>query len=322
VTFRARSLWTLVACVAFAYCVWRVFDFVRHYRLQEIVDWLRAVPPANVALAVVFTIASYIMLTAHDYIAARYAGKRPPYSKVAFASFVSLSVGHPLGPAPLGSGVLRYFFYTRLGFGLEQFAKLVLLIVITTTIGKFSFTSLVLLYDASPAARWFGVDESLVRAAAMLALTGIAIYLAACLLLRHTLHIRTWSFALPTIWIALSQVAVGTINYFFISACLHQLILASQPVPFAMVATAYMTGNFATMVTRVPAGWGIVEFVLLSYFPTLDGIGAVIAFRTINDLIPLALGMLLLVTIEGPAAIKAAMARRAAAQQVPLDPGP
>ena len=304
--------------MAFAYCVWRLWDFVRHYRLQEIVDWLRAVPPTNVALAVVFTIASYIMQTGHDYIAACYAGKRLPYGKVAFASFVSLSVGHPLGPTPLGPGVLRYFFYTRMGMDLEGFAKLVLLIVMTTMIGKFTFASVVLLYDASAPARWFGVDESLVRAAATLALTGLAIYLTACLLLRQTVRIRGWSFALPSIGIALAQVTVGTLNYVFISACLHQLIQASQPVPFAMAATAYMTGNFAAMLTRIPAGWGILEFVLLSYFPTLDGIGAVIAFRTIYDLVPLAIGLLLLVTIEGPAAIKAAIARRAAARQIAL----
>jgi len=310
---KARHIWTLVACLAFAYCAWRVWGFVQEYRAQDIIDWLAALPPGNVALAVVFAAASYVVLTGYDYIAARYAGAQLAYGKVAIASFVSVGVGYPLGPAPLGTGVLRYFYYRRLGLGLEAFAKLALLVMVTAVLGKFSFASLVLLYDPVPAARWLHVDTSIVIAAAVATLVGIALYVLACLLWRGRLHIGAWSFALPTVGIALAQVALGTINYLCIAACLHQLISASGPIPYAVVATAYMAANFAVLLTHVPGGWGVMEFVLLSMLPGLDAIGAVIAFRAIYYVAPLMLGSLLFMSVEGPAALKALVSRQAQA---------
>lgn len=137
----------------------------------------------------------------------RYAGERLPYRRVAVASFVSIGVGYPLGPAPLGTGVLRYFYYRRLGIGLEAFAKLALLIMVTAVMGKFSFTSLVLFYDASHAALWFRIDEAIVTAFAVMSLVGTALYALVCLLWHRHLHLRigAWSFALPNIKIALAQ---------------------------------------------------------------------------------------------------------------------
>jgi len=310
---RARHIWTLVACLAFAYCAWRVWGFVAQYRGQDIIDWLAAIPPANLALAVAFAAASYVTLTGYDYVAACYAGAALPYRKVAIASFVSVGVGYPLGPAPLGTGVLRYFYYRRLGLGLEAFAKLALLVMVTAVLGKFSFASLVLLYDPAPAALWLHVDAAAVIAAAVLSLIGIALYVLACLLWRGHVRIGAWSFALPPFGIALAQAALGTINYFFIAACLHQLLSASGPIPYSVAATAYAAANFAVLLTHVPGGWGVMEFVLLSMLPGLDTIGAVIAFRAIYYLAPLVLGSLLFVSVEGPATLRALVSRQARA---------
>jgi len=74
-----------------------------------------------------------------------------------------------------------------------------------------------------------------------------------------------------------------------------------------------VAANFAVLLTHVPGGWGVMEFVLLSMLPGLDTIGAVIAFRAIYYLAPLALGSLLFVSIEGPAALRALVARQARA---------
>ena len=264
-------------------------------------------------LAAAFAAASYITLTGYDTIAVRYAGERLAYKKVAVASFVSLAVGYPLGPAPLGTGVLRYFYYTRLGVGLEGFVKLALLIMVTSVMGKFSFTSLILLYDAAPAAGWFGLDESILKAASVISLIGIALYAMACLRWRRNVRIGAWSFALPSVRIALAQMALGTINYFCVASCLHQLMSAFQPIAFSAVATAYMAANFAVLLTHVPGGWGVLEFVLFSVLPGLDAIGAVIAFRTIYYLAPLVLGSLLFLAVEGPAALRTIVTRRVSA---------
>ena len=86
-----------------------------------------------------------------------------------------------------------------------------------------------------------------------------------------------------------------------------------EPISYPAVASAYMAANFAVLLTHVPGGWGVMEFVLFSILPSLDVIGAVIAFRAIYYLAPLVLGSLLFVTVEGPAALRALISRRASA---------
>jgi glycosyltransferase 2 family protein len=310
---RARQIWALVACLAFAYSAWQVWGFVGQYRAAEIFAWLAALPPANVAASAAFAAASYLTLSGYDYIAVRYAGEQLPYRKVAVASFVSVGVGYPLGPAPLGTGVLRYFYYTRLGVGLEAFAKLALLVMATSVLGKFSFTGLVLLYDPATAARLFRIDETIIIAAAAISLTGVVFYVGLCVLWRRRLRIGAWYFGLPDVRIALAQVALGTVNYSCIAACLHRLMSAAEPISYPAVASAYMAANFAVLLTHVPGGWGVMEFVLFSVLPSLDIIGAVIAFRAIYYVAPLLLGIVLFMTVEGPAALRALVARRARA---------
>jgi uncharacterized membrane protein YbhN (UPF0104 family) len=303
----------VVAAVAFVYSAWNVWEFVRQYRLGEIVDWLAAVPPSKVAFSVLFAAASYATLTGYDYIAVRYAGSQLPYRQVALASFVSLGVGYPLGPAPLGTGVLRYFYYTRLGVGLEAFTKLALLIMATAILGKFSFAALVLLHDASTAARWSGLGEPTIRMFAVLSLVGVVGYVAAAALWRRAVQIGSWRFASPGLTVALIQVVLGTVNYFCITACLHQMMAASAPISYPVVATAYVFANFAVLLTHVPGGWGVMEYVIISVVPQLDTIGALVAFRTIYFLVPFAIGLCVLLAMEGRRSLAAiATARKAA----------
>jgi uncharacterized membrane protein YbhN (UPF0104 family) len=294
-----RRLLPILALVAFTFCSWRVWTVVREYRLNDIINWLAAVPPRGVLYSVLFAAVSYLTLTGYDYIATLYSGHRLPYRKVALASFISVGVGYSLGPAPLGTGVLRYFYYSRFGLGLEAFTKLALLIMVTAMLGKFSFAGLVLLCDPGTTAGWSGLDETVIRILAASTLIGIAGYVLVSAMSPLEVRIGSWRFAFPSLRLALAQVALGTINYFCISACLHQMMSASAPISYLTVATGYVFANFAVLLTHVPGGWGVMEFVILLIVPRLDAVGALIAFRAIYYLAPLALGLSLLLLLEG-----------------------
>jgi len=296
---RFRAFWALVAIAAFAYCTWRVAGFVAQYSPGEIAAWFAAVPARHIVMAVVLTAASYATLTGFDYLGVRYAGHRLPYASVALASFVSVAVGYSLGPAPFGTGALRYFYYSRLGLGLEAFAKLVLLIMVTAMLAKLSFAGLVLLYDPSFAARWFAIDARVVQAVAAAALACVGLYVLLCATWRGAVRLWGWRFALPGAGMASAQVALGTVDYFCMAGALYWLMSATTPIPFAAVASAYVFANFAVLLSHVPGGWGVLEFVVLSLLPQLDTLGAVIAFRAVYYLVPLAIGLVVLVVTEG-----------------------
>src|SRR5262249_22452358 len=127
----------------------------------------------------------------------------------------------------------------------------------------------------------------------------VAGYVLVCATSPLEVRIGSWHFAFPSLRLALAQVALGTINYFCIAGCLHQMMSASAPISYMTVATSYVFANFAVLLTHVPGGWGVMEFVILSILPRLDAVGALIAFRLIYYLIPLALPLSLLFLFEG-----------------------
>ncbi len=62
-------------------------------------------------------------------------------------------------------------------------------------------------------------------------------------------------------------------------------------IGFLDVTTAYVTGNVATLITHVPGGIGVLEATVMHLVGEQKAIGALIAFRVIYFLIPLAIGL-------------------------------
>jgi uncharacterized membrane protein YbhN (UPF0104 family) len=90
--------------------------------------------------------------------------------------------------------------------------------------------------------------------------------------------------------IALAQIAIGTVNFAFVSACLYALFSAYAEVSYFRTITAFVLANTLVLTTHVPGGLGILETTLAYAVPNAASIGALIAFRLIYYLIPLLFG--------------------------------
>jgi hypothetical protein len=285
-----RKLFPFVGIAAFAIAAFLVYHSTREYGLAGIIEAVRNIPGDRLLLSALCAAASYACLTGFDYLGVRYAGRRLAYGKAALASFVSLSIGHTLGLAPLGSGAVRARFYSRWGFDAEEIAKIILLSTVTVTIGQTALAGIVLLIEPKPVASWAHLGETAVRLVGVLCLALVALYVVLSAVLRQPLRIRGWSFAMPKPWIAFWQVAVGTANFFFLTATLHFVIVSTGPVPFWTTASIYVLANVAALISHVPGGLGVIEFVVLAFLPQASTVGALIAFRVIYFIAPLLIG--------------------------------
>ena len=89
---------------------------------------------------------------------------------------------------------------------------------------------------------------------------------------------------------------IGTTNFAFVAAILHQLFASA--VAYPEVVAAYVLGNATALVSHVPGGLGVLEFVVASLVAHGDVLGALIVFRIVYYIVPLALGSTLLVAAE------------------------
>lgn len=291
----AFRLLFLAAIAGAAYLLYRTWS---QYSFDDVMAALTSIPKGNLGLGLLFAACSYLCLACNDWLGVRYAGTPLPFRQTALASFTGLSIGHNVGLAALSSGAVRYRFYSRWGLGSEAVAKVIVFCGMTIGLGLSTLGAVGLYLRPDDAASMTGLDTSAVSAIALACLAFPLLYLALAATVRKPLKIRSWSFELPKLRLAVGQVVVGTVNFTFVAACLHQMLSALGDAPYLKVATASITANIAAIVSHVPGGLGVLEATIVHVLPGAESIAAVIAYRVVYYFIPLAIGIPLFIGSE------------------------
>lgn len=284
-----------VALFAAGICIagFLLYRNLREYSTAEILQGMAATPLPNLVAAIGFAAASYLCLTGFDFLGARHVGKRLPYRKAALASFVSLSLGHSIGFAALSSGAVRYRFYSAWGMGAGEIAGLIIFCGTTVALGLTGLVAVTALTRPDLAARLIGVDDALIMGAGSGALALLALYLVTCWRVRRPLSIRGWELSLPEVGTAVLQIVLGSVNFAFVAACLYEVVVAVAGTDYLTVAAAYVLANVGTLITHAPGGLGVIETIVTMSLPGVTLIGALLVFRTVYFLLPLAIGLIL-----------------------------
>jgi uncharacterized membrane protein YbhN (UPF0104 family) len=278
-----------------AYLLYKVFS---RYSLEEISRSVSAIPLSRLLAGVLFAALSYLCLTGFDWMGLRYAGKPLSYPKAALASFTGLSIGHNLGVAALSSGAVRYRYYARWGLSAEEVAKVILFCGVTVGIGLSALTGIALLVNPQDAGNLLKLSAGNLLLLGLACLAVPAVYILLAATVRLPLRLWKWRFEMPHLGLAIGQVFVGTLNFIFVSACLHQMLAAQGDTSFVQTATAFVLANVAILITHVPGGLGVLEATVSHVLPGAASIGALVAFRLIYFVLPLLLGVPILAISE------------------------
>jgi uncharacterized membrane protein YbhN (UPF0104 family) len=278
-----------------AYLLYKVFN---RYSLDEVSRSVAAIPTHRLLAGVGFAVLSYLCLTGFDWMGLRYAGKPLSYPRAAIASFTGLAIGHNLGVAALSSGAVRYRYYARWGLNTEEVAKVILFCGVTVGIGLSALTGIALLVNPEDAANLLKLSASSLFLLGVACLAVPAIYVLLAATVRTPLRLWKWHFEMPHVALATGQVVVGTLNFIFVSACLHQMLAAQGETSFVQTATAFVLANVAVLITHVPGGLGVLEATVSHVLPGAASIGALVAFRVIYFVLPLLIGLPILAISE------------------------
>lgn len=271
---------------------------LRQYDFAEVLRALASVDRSRLALAIACVAGSYFSLTLFDTLAVRYVRRALPYRRTAVASFTGLSIGHNVGLAALSSGAIRYRFYSRWGLSAEEIAKVIVFCALTVALGLLTLGGLAWTLRPKIAADLTGLPLSAAYAIGIACLALSALWLVLAGVARRPIRIRRWSLAMPPVRLAAAQIAVGTMNFAFVAAALHQCILTVAEASFVEVAAVYVIGNTAAIASHVPGGLGVIEGVVMYLLPQANLLSAVILFRAVYYLLPLPLGALCFLAAE------------------------
>lgn len=287
----SRLLLRLVIAVAVCGAGYLLYRALSRYGTDEILAAVRSIPGDRLLGGFGFAAASYACLTGFDALAVRCAGKPLAYWRTALTSFVSLSIGHNVGVAALSSGAIRYRFYSRWGLTAGDVAKVILFSGTTVGLGLATLGGIGLLLYPADAERLLGLGDEARLGIAATCLAAPAGYLALAAIGSRPLKVRDWTLAVPSLPLAAGQVAVGTLNFACVAACLYQLLAAFTESGYPKVAAIYVIANAAALVSHVPGGLGVLESVVLYLLPGAASFAALIAFRVVYFFVPLAIGL-------------------------------
>ena len=278
------------------------------------VDWaavgsaLRGYDAATLLGAAALAAVSHALYACYDLIARRLTGHGVAAGRVLAIASTSYAFTLNLGSL-VGGFATRYRLYAGAGLELAQIAQVIAVAITTNWFGYLALAGVLLSWQP-PALPpdWF-VDGAQLRWAGLAMLALAATYLLACTFApQRVWRWRGHSLTTPSVREALLQLVVSSANWAVI-ACLVWLVLQRQ-VEFTSVATVLLVAVVAGLIVRVPAGVGVLEAVfvaLLSHrvpVPTL--LAALIVYRVIYYLVPLAVAGVQLLRLE-------ALARRGSA---------
>ncbi len=276
------------------------------YLLARNLDWnevrhsLLAYKPSTLAIGLVLALCSYATFASYDLLARAYTGHKLPARQVLPVAFVCYAFNLNF-TTWVGGVALRYRLYGRLGLDTPTITRILTLGLLTNWMGY------MLLAGTVFALRLVELPANWAVGATGLQLIGVALiaislgYLLACgIAKKRTWRWRDHEVTLPTLRLALCQVALGASNWALMAALIWWLLPGE--VFYPSILGILLISCVAGVVAHIPAGLGVLETVFLGLLHDQMKQGTLVAallgYRTLYYLLPLVLAVITYLVLE------------------------
>jgi len=289
-----------------AAAIWALNAQLAGYDLDEIMNTLLRETDRDILLAFGLTAVNFIVLAGYDILALAYI-KHPlaPYRPV-LASFAGNAFSNTIGLSTLAGSSVRYRLYSSWGLTPGEIAKIVVFTTLTLWLGLFSIGGIIFTVKPLPLPDWVTLPFHTTRPLGLILLIAPVAYLYAAARKETPWRIGKMTLLLPQFRSALLQVAVASLDWALAAAVLYALLPPWANVNFPLVLGAFLLGQIAGLVSQVPGGLGVFEscllFLLTPRIPAPALFAALVAYRVVYYLIPLAIASAILAVRETLAA--------------------
>ena len=277
-----------------------VANHARNIDWDSVWDAVRAYSVGTLLLAAGFAAASHALYCGYDLIGRHETGHRLSSRKVMGIGFTCYAFNLNLGSL-VGGVALRYRLYARLGLHAETITKILALSVLTNWLGYFFVAGCVFLFAGLTMPPGWELGSEGLRWVGAALLVAAAAYVGLCSLsTRREWRIRGRALHLPSGPMAALQLVLSATNWMVIGGVVW--VLLQHRIDYASVLGVLLIAAVAGVIAHVPAGLGVLEAVfiaLLSHRITqTELLAALLAYRAIYYLMPLALALALFIAFE------------------------
>ncbi|MFX1681163.1 lysylphosphatidylglycerol synthase domain-containing protein [Mitsuaria sp. CC2] len=266
----------------------------------EVGDALGQLPMGVLAGGAALCALSHLIYSGYDLIGKRWAHHTIPTRRVMLITFISYAFNLNLGSL-VGGVAMRLRLYAREGLRHPIPAKILALSMASNWLGYGLLAGGLFLFGwLEPPADWH-VGDATLRGLGALMWVVVAAYLALCAFSpRRELRLRGHDFFIPSLRLALMQLAISAANWLTMGAVLW--VLLQQGVDYGHTLSVLLVAAVAGVITHVPAGLGVLEGVFVAFLgPTLGHgqvLAALIAYRALYYLAPLSIAAVAYFVLE------------------------
>ena len=288
--FLGGAVWHLVAVLllaAAAFILWREF---RDLSPADLASAIRAWGWDSAVLALFLSAASFFLMGVVELMGLRWAGAKIGAGSALAGGFIACGISHSLGANLLVAGAVRARFYAKHGITLRQVAAATVFNSFTFTVGICTLAGISLLLAGSKEiAAVSRIANPVADILGGLLVAGVTGYIVLCAVLHRPLRAFGHSVKLPSIRVALAQLAIGTVDN-AVAAAILWVLLPTGAVGFFTFVGAYAPSVVVGLISHVPGGVGVFEgsvSTLLRGIDTAALAAAFLGYRLFFFLLPL-----------------------------------
>ncbi|EJM21924.1 putative integral membrane protein [Pseudomonas sp. GM18] len=270
---------------------------------NEVFDTLADFKVRTLIIASGVTLASFLVYACFDLIGRTYIRQNLTWRQILPVGIISYAFNLNLS-ALVGGIAMRYRLYSRLGVSKGNIAKILGLSLATNWLGYMVIAGTVFSSGLMRMPPGWKVSSNALQDVGVLLLLSSMGYLAAC---RYSKR-RKWSvrgveIILPSLRMAILQLALGALNWSLMAAVIFTLLPSKLDYP--LVLGVLLLSAIAGVITHIPAGLGVLEtvFVALLQHEVSRGslVAGLIAYRAIYFILPLLITVVMYLAVEAKA---------------------
>lgn len=291
---RALTLGLFVAVCGLMFMLIKTLDW------QQVRQALMQYRPATLLLGLGLSALGYAVFSSFDVLGRYHVGHGLPVRRVYPIAFVCNAFNLNLS-SWVGAIALRYRLYSRQGLKTADITRVLTLSLITNWFGYLLLAGVLFCLGLPRLPASWGVSSTLLRVIGVaLLLLGLAYLMACRFATRRAWRWRSQELTLPSWRLALLQGVLGANNWALMALLIYTLLPAGVAYPH--VLATLMISSVAGLITHIPAGLGVLEMVFVALLrgevKTGAIIAALIAYRALYYLLPLALATLTYLVLE------------------------
>lgn len=310
---RAMTLFFLIAVPALLYML------ARNLEWAEVRQALGKYSLQTLLIGALIALASYVAFSAYDLLGRRYSRHHLPARQVMPVAMVCYAFNLNF-TTWIGGVAMRYRLYMRLGLSASTVTRILSLSLLTNWTGYMALAGVIFAMRLVQLPENWGLGMTGLQLLGFALLGLVSAYVGICAFSKQRVwHLRERSITLPSLRMALLQIALGASNWALMAALIFWLL--PEGAAYTSVLGVLLISCMAAVVAHIPAGLGVLEAVFLALlqhqYSQASLIAALLAYRVLYYLLPLVLASVTYLVLEK----RAKSLRKKGEQRIETQPG-